>query len=353
MPTSAIYNSVNTSNTTSNVGFFKSLHPLALESGQVLQDYEIAYQTFGQLNEEKSNVIWIVHALTANSNPLEWWPGIVGPGKAIDPAVYFIVCANSLGSPYGSTHPLSINHESGKPYFHDFPLITNRDIAYGFEALATYLDIPQVKLLVGASLGGQQALEWSIINSNRFDSLFLLATNARHSPWGIAFNESQRLAIRADATWRNSTVDAGRQGLKAARSIALLSYRSAIGYNTSQRDEDDTIDSFKVLSYQNYQGEKLILRFNAFSYWVLSKAMDAHNVGRNRGGLQNALAKIKAKTFVLGITTDLLFPISEQQFLADNIANAQFFEVESALGHDGFLTEDHKISLIIAKILSL
>ena len=331
--------------------YFEYKHDFSLESGESLPGFTLAYHTFGNLNDRKDNVVWIVHALTANSNPTEWWPGIVGNDFAIDPKKHFIICANSLGSPYGSTSPLSIDPRKGVPYYHNFPLITNRDIARSFELLSIDLGIDQIKLLAGASLGGQQALEWSVIAPKKFEQLLLIATNAKHSPWGIGFNESQRLAIEADQTWKEKHDDAGKAGLLAARSIALLSYRSSQGYNNTQADSEDKLDNFRVQSYQRYQGEKLVKRFNAFSYVTLSKAMDSHNLGRNRGGVLSALTQIKAKTTILGIETDILFPLEEQKFLYRHIPDARLEVIHSDLGHDGFLTENEKVSQVIKSLL--
>ena len=183
-------------------------------------------------------------------------------------------------------------------------------------------------------------------------NLVLIATNAKHSPYGIAFNESQRLAIEADQTWKENRDDAGKAGLLAARSIALLSYRTNTGYDTTQQDNENKIDNYKASSYQRYQGMKLVNRFNAYSYWLLSKAMDSHNVGRNRGSIENALSTIKSNTFVIGIDTDFLFPVSEQKTIVNHIKQATYFEISSKLGHDGFLTESEKVSEIIKKIVS-
>lgn len=335
----------------SEIKFFEFDDALNLESGKTLSRFKLAYQTFGNLNADQSNVIWIIHALTANSDPTQWWPEVVGPNKAIDPKEHFIICANSLGSHYGSTHPLDIDPNTEKKYYHNFPLLTNRDIVEGYIALRKHLGISSIKLLIGASLGGQQAMEWAFMEQTKILSLTLIATNAKHSPYAIAFNESQRLAIQADQTWKEEKDDAGKFGLLAARSIALLSYRTAEGYNTTQKDNEEKTDQYKVSSYQKYQGEKLVKRFNAFSYWVLSKAMDSHDIGRKRGGLANALSQIKASTIVIGITSDVLFPLNEQKFIAANIPEARYHEISSTLGHDGFLTESHKVSEILDSVL--
>lgn len=317
-----------------------------LESGRKLPEFQLAYTTLGKLNASKSNVVWITHALTANSNPEEWWSGLVGKDKLFNPETHFIICANILGSPYGSTNPLSINPHTGNKYYHNFPEISIRDIVNAFDLLRQHLGIEKIHTLLGGSLGGQQAVEWSIQQPELIRSLFLIATNAQHSPWGIAFNESQRLAIKADRTWFSYSDDAGLKGLKAARAIALLSYRNYQTYKATQQDEHEKAADFKATSYQNYQGEKLVNRFNTFSYWYLSKAMDSHNVGRSRGGIEAALARIKAKTLVVAIDSDLLFPVSESKVLAEGINNCQLSVVNSLYGHDGFLIETQQLATL-------
>ena len=202
----------------------------------------------------------------------------------------------------------------------------------------------------GDTFGGMSVGARNVFN-NAFENLLLLATNAKHSAWGIAFNESQRLAIEADQTWKDNNEQAGINGMKAARSIALLSYRTPFGYNSAQTDEDDITDGFKAASYQQYQGEKLTKRFNAFSYYSITKTMDSHNVGRGKPSIQSALKSIKAKTTVVGISTDILFPPTDQIFLSKNINGANYIGINSDLGHDGFLTESEKIGEVIRKLL--
>ena len=319
--------------------------PFQLTSGRALQGFQLGYTTLGKLNADKSNVIWITHALTANANPEEWWAGLVGKGKFYNPENHFIVCANVLGSCYGSTGPLSNNTDNEQPYYHGFPELTIRDIVNSLELLRNYLGLTKINTLLGGSLGGQQAVEWAIQQPEVFDNLFLLATNAQHSPWGKAFNESQRLAIKADATWLLDNATAGLNGLKAARSIALLSYRNYKTYQVTQEDDNEKQTGFNAVSYQNYQGEKLLKRFNAFSYWHLSKVMDSHNVGRGRGSITNALSKIKAKTLVIAISSDVLFPVSESEILASGINNAELKILDSLYGHDGFLIETEQLKI--------
>jgi homoserine O-acetyltransferase len=331
-----------------NTQIFKSTQPFELESGQRIQQLEIGFHTYGKLNANRDNVVWVCHALTANSDVMDWWKGLFGANEFFNPEEHFIVCANILGSPYGTTNPLSENPVTGQPYYLAYPQFTVRDIIQAHQRLAEHLKIDQIEILIGGSLGGQQAAEWAIIEPLRIKNLILIATNARHSPWGIAFNESQRLALTTDRTFYSNTPDGGRKGLKAARSIALLSYRGYKTYTVSQQDDNDNIhDDHRASSYQNYQGEKLVNRFNAYSYWYLSKAMDSHNVGRNRNGVEKALSLIKARTLVIGIKSDVLFPVEEQQYLFRHIPKSAFAEFDSFYGHDGFLIETEALTNII------
>ncbi|AHJ99304.1 homoserine O-acetyltransferase MetX [Hymenobacter swuensis] len=324
---------------------FRLPRPLRLENGAVLPRVEVTYHTYGRLNSSRDNVVWVCHALTANSDVLDWWPGLVGSGCHFDPQDWFIVCANVLGSCYGTTGPLTPDPATGEATFQHFPLVTIRDMVAVHEALREHLALGRVHTLLGGSLGGQQAVEWAVQRPELFDNLVLLATSARHSAWGIAFNEAQRLAIFADATYHEATPAGGAAGLRAARAVALLSYRSHDAYGQTQTDVDDEkLDDFLASSYQRYQGDKLVARFNAYSYVTLSRAMDTHHVGRGRGGVQAALGRIRARTLVLGITSDVLFPPSEQQLLARYIRGAMYAEMDSRYGHDGFLIETAQIT---------
>jgi homoserine O-acetyltransferase len=331
---------------------FKSGIPISLESGKTLPGFHLGFTTHGSLNEAKDNVVWIFHALTANSDATEWWHGLVGEGKLFDPANYFIVCVNIPGSCYGSIGPLELDPETNEPYYHDFPFFTIKDMVRTYQHLREYLGIKKIHIGIGGSMGGQQLLEWAIEEPELFEFIFPIATNAFHSAWGIAFNESQRLSIECDATWKEKNSNAGINGMKVARGIALLSYRNYITYNASQaEDGNDKMENFKTASYQRYQGEKLAKRFNAFSYYFLSKGMDSHNVGRGRYSVEAALQQIKAKTLVIGITTDILFPVIDQQLIADNIPGATFTAIHSNYGHDGFLLEFEQIEKLITDFL--
>lgn len=328
-----------------------------LNSGINLPGFHLAYTTHGKLNEEKDNVVWIFHALTANSNPLEWWPGLVGEGKYFDPSKHFIICVNKPGSPYGSISPLSVNPGTGQPYYHDFPVFTIQDMIRAYQHLKNYLGITKIFIGLGGSTGGMQLLEWAILEPELFEHIVPIATNAMLSPWAIAFNASQRMAIEADNTWEEARPDAGQKGLAAARSIALLSYRHYNGYEITQpRDKAFVELTNNVVyasdNYQRYQGLKLVNRFNAICYYRLTQSMDSHDVGKQRGGVEKALKLIRARTLVIGIKSDVLYPINEQEFLQKEIPGANLLAIASDFGHDGFLLEYEKIETALHKFIS-
>jgi len=326
--------------------------PFRLESGKLLSRYHLAYTTHGELNANGDNVVWVFHALTANSDPVEWWDGLVGTGKCFDPTNHFIVCVNMPGSAYGSIGPLDIDPETGKPFYHDFPWFTTHDMVRAYEPLRQYLGVKKIKVGIGGSMGGQQLLQWAVEAPDLFEHIIPIATNAFHSPWGVAFNASQRMAIEADASWKNKNEDAGLEGMKVARSIALISYRHYDAYVISQSEPDpQSLGPYKSESYQRYQGEKLSKRFNAFSYYFLSKGMDAHHLGRGRGKVEDVLSGIQPRTLVIGIVNDILFPINEQRFLAAHIPGSEIAEIESFYGHDGFLLEYEKLTTAIHQFL--
>lgn len=321
-----------------------------LEFGSSFSEQELAYNSYGSLNTARDNVIWIFHALTANSDPGEWWPGMIGQGCLFDTDDYYIICANIIGSCYGSTGPLSINPETRKPYYRDFPLLSYRDLVHGYEKLRKHLGIQKIHTAIGGSIGGAQAIEYSIMFPGLIKHLIVIGSRVAASPWGIASTESQRLAIEADPGFFEDRPDGGKNGLKAARAMALLGYRNANAYNKTQAEENDEIyKDFKAQSYQVYQGEKLIKRFNAYSYYSMLKMSDTHNIGRGRGGRLKALKLIKANTLAIGISTDHLFPVEEQKFLAENVKKGTYVEIDSFYGHDGFLIEVEKISEVVKK----
>lgn len=324
-------------------------HPFLLESGEVLKELDIAYHTFGKLNETKDNVVWVCHALTANSDVTDWWPHTVEEGCFLDPNKWFVVCANIIGSCYGSTGPMSVNPDTGDPYYNDFPRLTIRDMVNAHILLAQKLGIGHIHTLVGCSVGGFQAIEWAAMQPDRFDKLVFLATSPKASPWSIALDETQRMAILSDKTYGEKRKDAGRDGLAAARAIGLLSYRGPWGYNQTQQDppSDEIPSTHRACTYQQYQGEKLCRRFDAYSYMAILDAFDTHDIGRGRGGVTEALLRIKAPVIVIGITTDIIFTPDEMKELTEMLPNAEYFELQSEFGHDGFLVEHKKLNDIL------
>ena len=323
--------------------------PLQLECGESLPSLTIAYDTFGTLSPEKDNVIWVMHGLTANSDVADWWPHTVEKGKFLDPEKYFIVCANVLGSCYGTTGPSSINPATGKPWCGDFPKVTIRDMVKCHQILADYLGIKKIHEMIGVSLGGFQAIEWMVTDPEIADNVMFCATDSSCSPWLAAFNKTMYMAIESDPTYGENRLDAARQGLSTARAMALISYRGPFAYNMSQRDSDDNPDPFfhRVQTYQEYQGKKLCNRFDVYSYVRICESGDSHNVGRGRGGISNALKRIKANTLVIGISSDILFPPECLKELSEAIPGSILRVMESDFAHDGFLIEHEKLNTIM------
>lgn len=321
------------------------------ESGDSIPSLQVVYHTSPREYKSGDRVVWLCHALTANSDPEDWWPEMVGKGCCIDPDKDFVVCVNILGSPYGTTGPKSIHDSSmGISTYLDFPKFTIRDSARLFTMVRKHLNIAYVDFLVGSSIGGFHALEWAIMEGDTIRNAAFIATAPRVSPWISAWMEAQRMALEADYTFQEcESLEGGRQGLKAARALSLISYRSFDGYNLTQSESDeDFLFASRAASYERYQGEKLVKRgFDAYSYYYILYSVDSQNVGRCRGGLSKALAQIRAKSIVISITSDGIFPPCESREWAKHIPNAQYFEIESRYGHDGFLLETEQISKIL------
>ena len=325
--------------------------PFQLESGAVLQGIDIAYHTFGTLNEKKDNCIWVCHALTANSDVADWWPHTVEKGAFLDPDRYFIVCANILSSCYGTTGPMSVNPETGKPWYDTFPLVTIRDVVKVHRLLAEKLGIKKIFSLIGASVGGFQALEWASTYPEEIGSMVLIATEAKASPWAVALDETQRMAIFSDSTYGEETPSAGAKGLAAARAIGLLSYRGPMGYNATQNDPDgfDPLSGVphRAQTYQRYQGEKLVRRFDAYSYVAILNMFDTHDIGRDRGGVEKVLASLPMPVLTVGISTDIIFTPDYMRWLSDQMPHSEYRQIDSPFGHDGFLVEYELLNNII------
>jgi homoserine O-acetyltransferase len=322
---------------------YKYHQPFTLESGISLPKLKIAYHYYGEYTPGKK-VAWVCHALTANSDAADWWKGLVGEGSIINPNDYFIVCANLIGSCYGSTGPMSVDELDTR--LDQFPNITIRDMVRAHILLRQHLGIEKIDLLLGGSMGGYQALEWAIMEPSVIQKMFLIATTAAESAWAVAIHTAQRLAIEADPTWKETKPNAGAKGLKAARAIGMLTYRNYGIFKEKQTDADpEKMDDFKASSYINYQGDKLVNRFNAYSYWLLTKSMDSHHLARGRGGdLAVTLTSIQTPTFIIGINSDILCPLAEQKFMEAHMPNTSLVAIDSMYGHDGFIIETAQIT---------
>ena len=321
----------------SRMQFYRHERPFVLDSGSVLDRVTIGYHTYGQLNAKGDNVVWICHALTANSDAAEWWSGVVGAGKVIDTRRYFVVCANILGSCYGTEADLF----SGETPL----LITIRDMVRAHVLLREHLGIARVCLLMGGSMGGYQVLEWALQEPSVIGQMFLIGSAASESAWGVAIHTAQRLAIEADPTWNTGAPGSGEKGLMAARAIGMITYRTYQQYVAAQSGPASQLEGFRAESYIRYQGHKLVRRFFARNYWLLTKSMDSHNIGRGRGeDMEAVLRSMPQRSLVIGIDSDLLCPFVEQKFLAQHLPHAQLIGIDSMYGHDGFLTESAKIS---------
>jgi len=319
-----------------------------LELGGAIDDVNICYHTYGKLNAAKDNVIMVIHALTANSEVADWWNGLFGIGNFFDPEKYFIICANNLGSPYGTTSAKTINPKTGKRYGLKFPTITIKDTARLQLLLLEELNITNVKFLMGGSCGGNIAQEMTIISPDTFENMILLCCSAQETPWVIGIHESQRIALRADPSLQVNSAKAGQDGLRAARAMALPFYRSHISFKV--RQSEDLIgktNDFKASSYIKYQGQKFIQRFDAHCYYKLLSVLDTHNVGRQRGGIQSALSLIQTNTLILGFDSDILIPVDEQKILREYIPFSKLEVIKSLFGHDAFLIESDKIREVI------
>ncbi|MCC5907604.1 MAG: homoserine O-acetyltransferase [Balneolaceae bacterium] len=325
--------------------------PFITESGFIFKRPEAAYKTWGKLNKEKNNVILICHALTGHAAADEWFPGIFGKGNVCDPEKNFIICINVPGSPYGSVGPWSVNPETEKPYLNDFPSLTVRDMVRFQQLVLDRLGIKGIELVLGGSLGGMQALEFSIMDP-RIQSAVLMAMGKAHSAWAIGISHAQRTAIVNDPKWNGGNYnrkDGPDGGLAAARMMAMITYRTPKNYESrfGRNEQENKKDLFQVESYLNYQGKKLAERFDAHSYILLTEAMDTHDVSRERGTFEEVLKQVKIPVNVIGVDSDHLYPVYEQKELAKLLSNGEYSEVQSPYGHDAFLIEFEQLTKII------
>jgi len=322
------------------------------EAGGRLERLNIVYHISKEQYSKGDKVIVICHALTANSDAEDWWPQLVGPGKLFDTQRYFILCVNMICSPYGTSGPSSLK-EDGTPFFFDFPKTTVRDMVRASILVRKHLGVGHIDLMVGSSIGGFQAFEWAIMEPDIIGNVAFMATAPRVSPWLSSTQEAQRLALEADSTFRQcASPDGGKEGLRSARAQALISYRGFDGFQITQSENDpDIIFAGRAASYERHQGDKFVGRFDAYSYYYLTFAIDSHNVGRQRGGVEKALGTIKANAIVVAIDSDILFPVKEIKEWAKFIPNSQYHEITSQFAHDGFLLEWQQITKLIEPLL--
>jgi homoserine O-acetyltransferase len=340
--------------------------PLVLESGDELPDVRIAYEVWGRPNAEKSNAVLVLHALTGDSHVAgpdapgqpspAWWDGLIGPGKPVDTDHYFVVAPNVLGGCQGSTGPSSPAPD-GKPWGSRFPSLTVRDQVAAEAFFADALGIARWAGVLGGSMGGMRAVEWAVTHPERVASLLLLACPAAASAEQIAWAAPQLAAIRADPAWRGGDYydnpPGPVAGLGIARRIAHVTYRSETELTTRFGRAPQGDGRFAVESYLDHQAAKLVRRFDANSYLVLTDAMNSHDVGRDRGGIKAALARVTARTIVAGVDSDRLYPLYQQAELATGIPTAgELRVVNSPYGHDAFLIETQQISGLVKELLT-
>lgn len=330
--------------------------PFKTEAGSVFKQADAAYKTWGVLNKHRNNVVVICHALTGHAAADEWFPGIFGKGRLCDPEEHFIICINVPGSSYGSLGPWSVNPETDKPYRGDFPAISIRDMVRFQMLLLDQLNINGIKTVIGGSMGGMQALEFAIMDK-RVESSILIAMGMKHSPWAIGISEAQRAAIYADSNWNNGFYESENppsDGLSAARMMAMITYRTPENYSRKfgRHLQDRGKEQFQVESYLKYQGKKLAYRFDALSYVTLTKAMDTHDISRERGSAEEVLSRIDIPVQVISITSDRLYPPAEQKELVRLLPRAHYSEIKSEYGHDAFLIEFEQLNEIINPFIS-
>jgi len=324
----------------------------ALESGQGLSDVQIAYRTWGDIANAKDHAILICHALTGSADVDAWWPNIIGAGRAFDPAHDFIVCANILGSCYGTTGPATLKPGEQQRYRADFPDISVRDMVNLERLLLDELGVDRLEVVTGPSLGGMQALEWAAMYPERVGSVVPIGVGGQHSAWCIGVSEAQRMAIQADPNWNGgyySEESPPEAGLAAARMMAVCTYRSWQSFDERFGRNRRADELYEVQSYLRHQGQKINDRFDANTYVTLTHAMHTHDLGRGRGEYRDVLANIWQPALVVSVSTDTLYPPHEQRALADLLPNARYVLLESAHGHDGFLIETEELGQMIAR----
>jgi homoserine O-acetyltransferase len=329
-------------------------YPFTTENGAIIHRPAVSYQTWGTLNKSQDNAVLVCHALTGNTNADEWFRGLFGEGRPLDPNQQFIICPNVLGSCYGTTGPMSINPQTGTCYQADFPEVTVRDAVRLHQQLLDELRINELQFVIGGSLGGMQALEFSIMD-NRAQAAIFIGMGKAHRPWQIGISQTQRQAIFNDPNWQNGFYrqkEPPLEGLALARMIAMNSYRSPQDFDRKfSRTRQGESEQYQIASYLNYQGQKLATRFDAVSYVRLTQMMDSHDVAEGRGSYESVLKGVTIPTLVAGINSDWLYPVDEQKDLANLLANGTYAEIVSSHGHDAFLIEFEQMNELFTSFL--
>jgi homoserine O-acetyltransferase/O-succinyltransferase len=335
------------------MNLYRTIPEFSLENRRVLYDVPVAYQTWGTLNETGDNVIVVCHALTGDANLSGWWGPAIGPGRMLDTDRYFVICANVLGSPYGTASPVTVDPQTGRPYGAEFPRVTIRDSVGLHRILFEQLGVKRVVAAIGGSMGAMQVLEWAFYG-DFVRSLIPMGVGGRHSAWCIGWSEAQRQAIYADPLWQGGYYDPAHPpaaGLAAARMMAMISYRSRDSFEErfgrDRMNGKGMTSPFAVESYLRYQGEKLVRRFDANCYVRLTQKMDTHDVARGRGVYEDVLRSIRQPTLVIGIDSDVLYPLQEQEELAGLIPNATLGVMHAPFGHDSFLIDFDSLNHLV------
>lgn len=334
-----------------NTKYFSVPGSFRLESGEQLKGVQVAYQTWGNPRNAANSTILICHALTGSADVDAWWPKIVGKGRPFDPANDYVICANILGSCYGTTGPLTSIPGSKRRYRADFPRVSVRDMVELQCLLLDSLGVDRIELVIGPSLGGMQALEWAVMYPERVGAVIPIGVGGRHSPWCIGISEAQRAAIAADPNWNNGHYRESARpeaGLAAARMMAVCTYRSWQSFeNRFGRKKRDT-EQYQVQSYLRHQGEKINERFDANTYVTLTHAMHTHDLARGRDDYLKVLRSIVQPALVVSVSSDGLYPPEEQYLLAREMPNAHHETLSSIHGHDGFLIETEALGPLIS-----
>lgn len=303
-----------------------------LEEGGTLRDVTVEVRTWGRFRKEAT---LICHALTGSADADEWWRNLFGTGSLFDPGRSFIVAMNVLGSCYGTTGPSSHGDD-------EFPVVTIRDMVHLQRRVLDQLNVKHLDIVIGGSMGGMQALEWAVLYPTFVDTIVPIGVGSSQSAWAIALSAAQRSAIQTATT--------PAEGLTTARMIAMVSYRSHENFQ-GRFGREATADGFTAQSYLQYQGKKLVDRFDAETYLTLLGAMDSHDLGRGRGPREAILNRITNRTLVIGISSDVLYPVHETRAMANAIPNARFAVINSPNGHDAFLTDTHKVERAVKDFL--